>query len=96
MSIWVTLEMQIKKERHDALLRFLEENVPNVRNFDGAESVTLLLQNETGTLLIVEEWKSKEHHQNYISFITQNGVMEQLVSFMQAPPEVNYYDELPG
>ena len=78
MSIWVTLEMIVVDGAYATLEPFLEKNLPAVRGFDGALSVSILFDDDSGKLLIFEEWKSREHHQAYIAAITQNGVMEEL------------------
>lgn len=95
MSVWVTLEMKVKDGKVDALLPFLEANLPRVRGFEGADSVSVLYDEETGRFLLLEEWRSKTHHETYIQFISDNGVMAELLAFMQGPPDVKYYSKLP-
>lgn len=94
MSIWVTLEMEVAEGQFEKLEPFLADNLPAVRGFVGALSVTLYYDEDTRSLLIVEEWLSKAHHAAYIQAISENGVMVQLVSFMTAPPKVEYYKRL--
>ncbi|OBY25725.1 antibiotic biosynthesis monooxygenase [Leisingera sp. JC1] len=94
MSIWVTLEMEVAKGKFGELEPFLAERLPAVRGFDGALSVTVYYDEETRSLLIAEEWLSKAHHASYIQAISENGVMAQLVSFMTAPPKVQYFKRL--
>ncbi len=94
MSIWVTLELMVQDNAYEKLQVFLEAKLPAVRGFEGALSVSILFDEETNKLLILEEWKSRTHHQAYIASITENGVMEQLLSFMAGPPDVQYYDRV--
>lgn len=94
MSIWVTLEMSVIDGAYANLEPFLEKNLPAVRGFDGALAVSILFDDESGKLLIFEEWKTRQHHQAYISAITQNGIMKQLLSFMTGPPDVQYYERV--
>jgi quinol monooxygenase YgiN len=94
MSVWVTLEMTVRDGAYSELHPFLEEKLPAVRGFNGALSVSILFDPETNRLLIFEEWKSRDHHQAYLQAITENGVMEQLLSFMTSPPDVQYYERL--
>ncbi|ATF17012.1 putative quinol monooxygenase [Phaeobacter gallaeciensis] len=94
MTIWVTLEMRVKDGAFNALSAFLEENLPNVRGFDGALSVTLYYDAQTRAFLLHEEWLSREHHQTYLAFIEEHGVMAALLGFMEGPPKVTYYDRL--
>ena len=94
MSIWVSLETKVKKGSYEKLVPFLQQNLPKVRGFEGALSVSIFYDKGTENFLIFEEWLSQQHHQNYIKFISENGVMNQLVSFMEGPPEVKYYGKL--
>jgi quinol monooxygenase YgiN len=94
MSYKVMLESKIKLELKKPLFIFLEENLPNVRSFNGCMSVTVLFNEDTGDMLFDEEWKSKEHHQAYLSFIQDNGVLADLAAFLQGPPIINYYTKI--
>jgi len=94
MSVWVTLQMQVKDGQYEALEPFLAEKLPLVRGFEGALSVTVYFDAPTNMMLIVEEWKSKDHHAAYMEAITENGVLMQLASFMTALPTVTYYARL--
>lgn len=94
MSIFVSLTMPVQPEKCAALDDFLAQNVPNVRAFDGALRVELFYNDDKTQLTIFEEWQSRDHHQRYIAFISENGVMQQLLSFMQAEPVVTYHSKL--
>lgn len=94
MSIWVTLQMKVKPDEFDKLAAFLEANLPNVRGFSGALSVSVLYDSETENFLLHEEWLSREHHGAYLKFIEEKGVMQALLAFMQGPPTVTYYNKL--
>ncbi len=94
MSTWVTLKMKVAENAYSRLETFLKEKLPAVRGFDGALSVSLFYNSETRDFLILEEWVSQTRHQAYIKSIMDNGVMEQLLSFMEGQPEVTYHDRL--
>ncbi|MCZ4279741.1 antibiotic biosynthesis monooxygenase [Kiloniella laminariae] len=95
MSVWACLSLKVKQGKFEKLLPFLEANVPNVRKFPGALNVSILHDDETDQFLVFEEWASRDDHQKYIEFISQNGVMTQLLAFMEGPPEVKYYAKVP-
>lgn len=92
MTITVTLQMKVKEARYEGLEQFLQANLPNVRGFSGALNVSVYYNAEQRDLMLSEEWLSKEHHQSYIQLISENGVMSQLLSFMQDPPAITYYE----
>lgn len=91
----VILESQVTPGKSDAIMPFLEENLPNVRGFKGCRRVDVLFNAETGVMIFDEDWQSIEDHQAYIDFISRNGVMEQLASYLEQPPKVTYLTALP-
>ena len=94
MSIWVTLKMTVQAGAFEELTAFLRANLPNVRGFDGALSVTLYYDPDSRAFLLHEEWISREHHQAYLGFIEEKGVMAALLAYMEGPPTVTYYEKL--
>ncbi len=94
MAQKVFIESTVDIKQIDALTFFLTENLPNVRNFAGCQSVQIYLNQETGDMLFDEDWDNANNHQRYIEAITSNGVMEQLASFLLAPPTIKYVDGL--
>ncbi len=94
MAIKVVLNLNTKENLVQEYKRFLEENLPNVRNYSGCQSVNVFFNTQTNEMSIDEIWSSKEHHSKYIQFISQNGVMAKLASFLSCEPEIKYYDIL--
>jgi quinol monooxygenase YgiN len=90
----VMLMLMVKPESKNEFIGFLHENVPNVRAFEGCCDVKLYFDDTTNEMIISEDWVSKEHHGKYIKFISENGVMENLISFLKDRPSIKYYDIL--
>lgn len=90
-KLQVILTSRIRVSNTNALQSFLQQNLPNIRGFNGCFSVEVLLNKEERNMVFFEEWESEEHHRKYIDFIVENGVMEQLNSFLTGPPSVDYY-----
>ena len=93
-SITVMIKATVKEGEIGHLVPFLKKNLPNTRGFSGALNVVVFFDEKTGSLAIYEEWTSRQHHQNYIKFVTDKGVMKQLVGFLKAPPVIKYYTRL--
>ncbi|MEJ2406613.1 MAG: antibiotic biosynthesis monooxygenase [Candidatus Thiodiazotropha sp.] len=91
MSIRVTLNCLVKADQFNALLPFLEENLPNVRGFYGNTKVKVLFDENNNEMLLDEEWLSTERHQDYLKFISGNGVLEALEEFLVGPPQIKYF-----
>ncbi len=94
MSIRVQITSAVKQDKMADLMQFLEENLPNVRSFDGCLSVTVLMNKETGAMVLDEEWISVEKHQEYLRFIEANGILGQLASHFDGPPNIQYLDRI--
>ncbi|WP_100913710.1 putative quinol monooxygenase [Pseudoalteromonas spongiae] len=94
MSVKVTLNCQVKTEQFQALLPFLESNLPNVRGFKGNIHVSVLFDEENNEMLLDEEWLTIEDHREYLSFIHENGVLKELSSFLSEPPIIKYFNKV--
>ncbi|WP_200822874.1 putative quinol monooxygenase [Aquimarina sp. AU58] len=90
----VILKSKVKNSMVNNLMNFLEENLPNVRGFNGCLSVKILFNKEANEMVFYEEWLSKSHHTDYIAFISNNGIMAKLTAFLIEAPEVKYYQKL--
>jgi len=92
MAKKVVLEFKVKKDKVTSLMEFLDDNLANVRSFAGCSQVKVYYNPITNKMLFDETWESVEHHQRYLGFITQNGVMAELASFLSTEPEIQYFD----
>ncbi len=91
MYVRVTLNCQINTDKIDTLITFLKQNLPNVRQFPGNIRVNILFDPSRKEMLIDEDWASIEEHKAYIKFITENGIMQELVTYFLVPPIVKYF-----
>lgn len=93
MRVTVTIQAEVKQGAYEELEKFLAQNLSNVRGFEGALNVSVLFNRQTNDFLIYEEWLSESHHQAYIKAISENGVLDQLVTFFKDAPVINYYQK---
>jgi len=98
MSVIVQLSCLIDPDKKAALMPFLEKNLPNVRTFSGCLSVDVCFSLEGEAvdgqlMLLAEVWESVEHHQQYLSYISANGVMQSLRGHFIADPEIRYFEK---
>jgi quinol monooxygenase YgiN len=92
MTKKVILEFKVEKEKVKPLMTFLDNNLANVRNFEGCSQVKVYYNPDEDEMIFDELWESVEHHQKYLGFITKNGVMAELASFLASKPEIKYFD----
>jgi quinol monooxygenase YgiN len=91
MSVRVTLNCQVNKDKLQELIPFLEANLPNVRGFKGNLKVCVLFDRENTEMLLDEEWLSMEDHQAYLNYIDENDVLEKLKAFLNSAPQIKYF-----
>jgi len=91
MAVNVSIKAKILVERKTELLQFLKVNLPNVRNFPGCNKVEVFFTENGDDLLLWEVWENIPQHQEYIKFITGNGVMTELISFFGNEPVISYF-----
>jgi len=94
MSVRVTLNCLIKNGMFQQVKPFLEANLSNVRGFDGCLKVEVLYDEDKQEMLLDEEWLTKGHHQAYLRFIAENGVLDQLSAFLIDPPDIKYFSKV--
>jgi quinol monooxygenase YgiN len=92
MAKKVILEFEVKKNKVKSLMDFLDKNLANVRSFDGCSQVEVYYNPDEEKMIFDEMWESVGHHHKYLAFITKNGVMEELASFLISKPEIKYYE----
>ena len=83
MSVMVTLEMPVKPDMLDDYLNILKEALVETRAYKGCKSVTTLVDQETSSVVLVEEWDSVEDQQAYITWRTETGLIDAVSPFMQ-------------
>lgn len=90
----VILVLQVKKSTKKEFFNFLDENIPNVIAFEGCEKLEVFFNEEINEMIISETWANNDAHQKYVNFISNNGVMEKLISFLDDAPSIKYFDIL--
>ena len=93
MSIRVTLNCTVRVKTKSSLLVFLEDNLPNVRGFKGCLHLDVFFDESGQEMLLEERWLSKKHHLEYIEFIKNNGILNDLSIFLENLPQIKYFIE---
>lgn len=95
MTVTVVLRLQIRPEYVDAIAADFLENLPDTRGYDGCyELVAYRNQDNPGEIVEVQRWESREHYEKYISWRTETGMADHLISMLSGPPEIRYYDAI--
>ena len=95
MAITVTLTFSIKPERTEEFKSLLESLLPDTRAYDGCLRVDVYQdQDSPGTVLLIEDWTSKEHQQKYQAWRDEIGTGAVVGPFLVGEPQFKYLDKL--
>ncbi len=92
MSVMITLEMPVKPEMLEDYLNILKGALVETRSYKGCRSVTTLVDQETSSIVLLEEWDSAEDQQAYIAWRVETGLIDAIAPFMQGELVTRTYD----
>ena len=92
MSVMITLEMPVKPDVLEDYLNILKGALVETRSYKGCRSVTTLVDQETSSIVLVEEWDSAEDQQAYIAWRVETGLIDAIAPFMQGELVTRTYD----
>ena len=82
MSVMVTLEIPVHKEKLEGFLDVLREALKETRVYEGCQKVETFVEMETGNVALVELWETAEHQQAYLNWRIETGLIEALSDFL--------------
>ena len=88
----ITLEMPVKPEMLEDYLNILKGALVETRSYKGCRSVTTLVDQETSSVVLVEEWDSAEDQQAYMAWRMETGLIDAISPFMQGELVTRTYD----
>jgi|TARA_B110000438_G_C15694233_1_gene598189 quinol monooxygenase YgiN len=88
----ITLEMPVKPDMLEEYLDILKGALVETRSYKGCRSVTTLVDQETSSILLVEEWDSVEDQQAYIGWRVETGLIDAISPFMQSELVTRTFD----
>ena len=82
MSVMVTLEIPVHKEKLEGFLDVLREALKETRVYEGCQNVETFVEMDTGSVVLVELWETAEHQQAYLNWRIETGLTEALSDFL--------------
>ena len=93
MAVLVLLEATVKAEYVHELQSLLQQQFPAARAYDGCQGITAYVHVDDGrTLVVVQQWTSKEAHQRYMAWRRETGVQAQFAKMWEGPSTVRYFE----
>ena len=94
MSVFTLFEVPIKPEEISNMKSYLAEILPGTRAYDGCRGVDAYFNTEDNTVVALEHWDSHSHHEKYIGWRTETGVMAKLSSMFAGTPSIRYFERI--
>jgi len=93
MSIGIVVEAKLKADQIEEAKQFFIDNLPDTRNFDGNQGISMNVDEDDPTLIfLIEKWESKEHYEKYHHWRLENGSLDQIRSFLDGKPKRNFLE----
>ena len=93
MSVMVLLEAPVKSEDVSNMKSYLAEIFPETRAYKGCQAIDVYFNTEDGgKMVLVEHWDSRPHHEKYLGWRTETGVMDRLGGMLAGPPSIRYFE----
>ena len=91
MTTKVLAEFNCADGNAEKFVQMCRELFPETRRFDGCESIDISVDTDDENRLVMTEiWTSKEHHQAYLAFRTEDGSLEKIGALLSDPPKFSY------
>jgi quinol monooxygenase YgiN len=96
MSVRVIFELNFRPELVERVKEGFRDQLGDTRAFDGCEEITILAnQDEPTKLVVLEQWKSREHYDAYLKWRTDRGDLEGMTKACTEPYKLSFYDYVP-
>jgi quinol monooxygenase YgiN len=95
MSVTVIIELPAQRDKLEALNDALTAMLPDTMTYDGCTGVTLHQnQDDSTTIVLLETWASRAHHEGYLAWRTERGEVAALVAMLTGPPLIRYFNSV--
>lgn len=93
MSVLVLLEATVKPEEVTNMTSYLAEIFPDTRSYEGCRGIDAYFDTDNGsTIILAEHWESRPHHEKYVGWRTETGVMAKIGGMLAGPPSIRYFE----
>lgn len=93
MSVLVLLEAPVKPEEVSNMKAYMAELLPESLSYEGCQGMDLYFNTEdAGNMVLLERWESRAHHEKYLGWRTETGVMGKIGAMLAGPPSIRYFE----
>jgi quinol monooxygenase YgiN len=89
----VLLEGRVQPDKIAEMKSSMAQLFPSARSYDGCQGIDGHFNvDDPGDMVMVEQWESRGHHEKYLKWRTETGVMDKLASMLVGPPSIRYFE----
>ena len=93
MSVKIIVEIQVKEKKMELVNSLFSDLLKETRSRNGNEGVSVYSNQGTPTnIILIEQWKSRNHYEQYNKWRTERGDFIKLAEFLIQPPHRRYFD----
>lgn len=93
MSVVVLAEAPVKAEEVSNMKSYLAEIFPDTRAYEGCKGIDVYFDmDDASQMVLIERWDSRPHHEKYLAWRTETGVMDKIGSMLAGPPSIRYFE----
>lgn len=93
MSVKIVLEVHVDPQRVDDVVKFLRENLPDTRAYEGFESLSVFQNADDPSLFLFDEqWTTRAHYDAYLGWRNETGVLTELVNMCVGEPSIKAFN----
>jgi quinol monooxygenase YgiN len=87
------MDPSVKSEDISNMKSYMAELLPDARAYDGCQAIDVYFNTEDeGSMVLVEHWDSRPHHEKYVGWRTETGVMDKIGGMLAGPPSIRYFE----
>ncbi|TDF34923.1 hypothetical protein EYS14_21315 [Alteromonadaceae bacterium M269] len=92
MTIITKFELRPKDKTGNSLTEFLTQILPATREYEGCQGAQFgLSESENKSILLLEEWRTKETFEDYIQWRISTGDFEKLGMLLAEEPSISHF-----
>lgn len=93
MSTLVLFEGQVQPGKISDMKSYMTQLLPECRDYDGCQGIDAQFDvDEPGSMVLVQHWESPSHHEKYLQWRTETGVLAKLESMLLRAPSIRYFE----
>ena len=95
VNVNAVVVLRTRDEKREGFLEILRRAKPKLLRTDGCLSVRIYADEKNpNTLVLIEEWTSKEKHQAYFGSLVKSGEWKYMAEHLATEPESRYCIEI--